>query len=91
MIDEKMRLRLEAPHFKAHDRDGSSWALDLIGLTRFRDAWSSGAAFWYGDNVWGEETVIKLATVVGLTILTEESLALREEEDEELKRRELTA
>lgn len=86
-----MRLRLESPHFKAHDRDGSSWALDLVGLSRFRDAWSSGLAFWHGDNVWGEETIIKLATVVGITILTEEGLALRDEEREEEKRREITS
>ncbi len=91
MIEEKSRLRLEMPHFKAHDRDGSSWALDIIGLAAFRDAWSLGKPFWEGVSVWGDLTIIKLATVVGVTVYTEETLALREAESEEEKRREITA
>jgi hypothetical protein len=86
-----MQLRLEMPHFKAHCRDGSSYALHLIGLANFKYAWNTGSAFWTGTNAWGEETQIKLADITGLTTFTEESLALRAEEDEEEKRRAITA
>lgn len=91
MIDEKIRLRLEQPHFTAMCRDGSAWALALKNVTHFRDAWMGGRAFWSGPNVWGETTDIKLADITGVTVRTEESLALRDEEGEEERRREITS
>lgn len=91
MIDEKTRLPLERPHFSAVCRDGSAWALSLGNLESFRDAWMAGRAFWTGMNVWGEATDIKLADITGVTVRTEESLALRDEENEEIKRREITS
>jgi hypothetical protein len=89
VIGERSRLRLEQPHFKAHDRDGSSWALDSVGLSDFVVAWTNGKPFWNGLSVWGDETAIKLAAVIGVTVYTEETLALRVEEEE--KRRAITS
>lgn len=91
MIEERTRLRLEQPHFTAMCRDGSAWALLLDNVASFRDAWMAGRPFWSGPNVWGEITDIKLADITGVTVRTDESLALRDEEREEEKRREITS
>lgn len=84
-----MKLRVELPHFRAICRDGTPWALTMDGLTGFRGAWMSGSPFWSGVDIWGQSIDVKLADIVAVVVLTEESQSLGDEEADEIKRREV--
>lgn len=72
-------------------RDGQPWAITMEGLAGFRAAWMAGHAFWSGVDIWGQPIDVKLADIVAVVVLTEESQSLGEEEEEEKKRREVVA
>lgn len=91
IYDASTRLRCELPHVQAHCRDGSTWGIRLDNLEGLRSAWMAGMAFWSGIDVWDQPVDIKLADITAVRVITEEGLAITTEENEERKRRELTA
>lgn len=70
-------------------RDGRPWALPLDALASFRAAWMAGSPFWSGVDIWGQSLDVKLADIVAVVVMTKESIATGDEEDEERKRREV--
>lgn len=88
-MTEDAELRDEAPHVGAYCKDGTVWLIAFGEYAGLHDAWSCGRAFWSGVDVYGQELDVKLADVVGIVRRTRESIALRQSEDAERRRRKM--
>ena len=82
-------LRQEGPRFVAVTRTDGVWLLPVDARTEFLTKWMAGASFWVGLDRWGKPTVIKLGDIVGCVEHTDASIALGEEEEAELRHREM--
>ena len=77
----------DAPHFRAHCRDGSVWTLALSGYEDFCATWMAGKAFWRGQSATPCAVIVKLADITGVSLWTQEKIDYEREAVAESKRR----
>jgi hypothetical protein len=84
-----MPIRAEGPHVKVYDHGASALYLPLSAHDDVQEALLADRTFWIGRDLWGQEITLRLDTVACMQAITEDAIAIHEQEDAELKQRAL--
>lgn len=84
-------LRIERPHTRLLSKSGGGYSIPPTDFEDVDRCWDQGKTIWRGQDIWGARLTIRLADIVGIVLMTRESLAAVQEDDEERARRELVS
>ena len=84
-------LRIEKPHVRLLSKSGGGYSIPPTDFEAVNQCWDQGKTIWRGQDIWGARLTIRLADIVGIVLMTRESLDAVQEDEDERARRELVS